>query len=183
MANLRSVNYSLAPYTWIQTKLKAGRIMPALSTTTSVVSALQSIELIKIIKGSKSPKNTFANLAVPLVQMSEPGAAPKTKIGNSEISVWDRWEVKANTLKELYQNLSETYDVQPVDSLVNGVVVYLKVTYKDKQKEEETLMNTGLRELLGLEKEDTWIDFTISFKDMKTGTQIHSVPAVRVLIP
>lgn len=43
MANLRSRNYELAPYTWIQTKLKAGRIMPALSTTTSVVSALQSI--------------------------------------------------------------------------------------------------------------------------------------------
>lgn len=50
MANLRSRNYTLAPYTWIQTKLKAGRIMPALSTTTSVVSALQSIELIKILK-------------------------------------------------------------------------------------------------------------------------------------
>ena len=57
--------------------------MPALSTTTSVVSALQSIELIKIIKNSKVPKNTFANLAVPLIQMSEPGAAVKNKIGNT----------------------------------------------------------------------------------------------------
>lgn len=83
MSNLRSKNYELAPYTWIQTKLKAGRIMPALSTTTSVVSALQSIELIKIIKESKAPKNTFANLAVPLIQMSEPGVASKTKIGNT----------------------------------------------------------------------------------------------------
>lgn len=83
MSNLRSRNYGLAPYTWIQTKLKAGRIMPALSTTTSVISALQSIELIKILKSSKSPKNTFANLAIPLIQMSEPGVAIKNKIGNT----------------------------------------------------------------------------------------------------
>ena len=63
MANLRSRNYSLAPYTWIQTKLKAGRIMPALS-------AFQTIQLIQVIKKSKIVRNTFVNLAVPIIQIS-----------------------------------------------------------------------------------------------------------------
>lgn len=91
MANLRSRNYSLTPYTWIQTKLKAGRIMPALATTTTVISAFQSIQLIQVVKQSKIVRNTFVNLAVPIVQISEPGPVSMTPIGNTKISVWDLW--------------------------------------------------------------------------------------------
>jgi hypothetical protein len=83
MANLRSKNYGLTPYTWIQTKIKAGKIMPALSTTTSLISAIQTIELIKVIKKSKLYRNAFVNLAVPIIQITEPGPAAKTKIGNT----------------------------------------------------------------------------------------------------
>jgi hypothetical protein len=43
MSNLRARNYELTECTWIEAKLKAGRIMAALSTTTSVVAALQAI--------------------------------------------------------------------------------------------------------------------------------------------
>ena len=43
MANLRASNYKLEPMDWMTTKLKAGRITPALSTTTSCVAALQTI--------------------------------------------------------------------------------------------------------------------------------------------
>ena len=91
MANRRSRNYSLTPYTWIQTKLKAGRIMPALATTTTVISAFQSIQLIQVVKRSKLVRNTFVNLAVPIIQISEPGPVVSTVIGNTKISVWDLW--------------------------------------------------------------------------------------------
>ena len=52
------------------TKLKAGRITPALSTTTSCVAALQTIELIKYLKKCKltQMRNSFINLAVPMIQ-------------------------------------------------------------------------------------------------------------------
>ncbi len=43
MANLRSINYKLDPMDWITTKLKAGRIVPALATTTSCVAGLQTL--------------------------------------------------------------------------------------------------------------------------------------------
>jgi hypothetical protein len=35
---------------WIGVKIKAGRIIPALATTTAVVAGLQTIELVKILK-------------------------------------------------------------------------------------------------------------------------------------
>jgi len=40
MANCRSVNYKLAQMDWIQVKIKAGRIVPALATTTGVIAGL-----------------------------------------------------------------------------------------------------------------------------------------------
>lgn len=52
MSNLRARNYDLGECKWIDAKLKAGRIMAALSTTTSVVAALQTIEIIKLVSGS-----------------------------------------------------------------------------------------------------------------------------------
>ena len=43
MSNLRARNYKLEETEWINVKLKAGRIMAALSTTTSCIAALQTI--------------------------------------------------------------------------------------------------------------------------------------------
>ena len=42
-ANLRAMNYKLEPMDWISTKIKAGRIVPALATTTSCVAGLQTL--------------------------------------------------------------------------------------------------------------------------------------------
>lgn len=40
MANCRALNYKLEPMSWIDVKLKAGRIIPALVTTTAIVAGL-----------------------------------------------------------------------------------------------------------------------------------------------
>ncbi len=82
---------------WITVKLKAGRIVPALATTTASISGLQTLELVKILKGCKMSehRNIFLNLAVPTMQASEPGVCTKTKLLEGlEVSLWDRWEVK-----------------------------------------------------------------------------------------
>lgn len=72
MANLRSQNYGLEPMDWITTKLKAGRIVPALVTTTCSIAALQVYELVKYLKKVKiaDMRNTYLNLAVPFLQLS-----------------------------------------------------------------------------------------------------------------
>jgi hypothetical protein len=40
MSNLRASNYNLEEMDWITTKIKAGRIIPALATTTAAVAGL-----------------------------------------------------------------------------------------------------------------------------------------------
>lgn len=37
---MRSTNYKLEPMEWLQVKLKAGRIVPALATTTAAIAGL-----------------------------------------------------------------------------------------------------------------------------------------------
>lgn len=40
-------------------------------------------------------KNAFLNLALPLLQLIEPGPAPKFKIREGlEVTIWDSWIVK-----------------------------------------------------------------------------------------
>lgn len=75
MANLWASNYKLDPMDWITTKIKAGKIIPALATTTAAIAGLQTIELIKIIKQAKLTefRSSNVNLAVPMAMMSEPG--------------------------------------------------------------------------------------------------------------
>ena len=82
---------------WLTVKLKAGRIVPALATTTAAIAGLQSLELIKAVMGINRTdfRNTFLNLAVPSMQAGEPITVLKEKLLEGlEVSIWDRWEVK-----------------------------------------------------------------------------------------
>lgn len=69
MANCRSSNYKLDAMDWLTVKLKAGRIVPALATTTAAIAGLQTLEMVKVIVGVKKVdyKNIFLNLAVPFL--------------------------------------------------------------------------------------------------------------------
>jgi len=40
MANIRASNYKLQPMDWMTVKIKAGRIIPALATTTAAIAGL-----------------------------------------------------------------------------------------------------------------------------------------------
>jgi ubiquitin-activating enzyme E1 len=74
-ANLRARNYDLKTASRHQCKMIAGKIIPAIATTTCAVTGLVCLELIKIIKGEplESYRNTFMNLAINLFSMAEPG--------------------------------------------------------------------------------------------------------------
>lgn len=69
---------------WLDVKLKAGRIVPAMSTTTSVVSGLQTIEMCKVLLNYKveKMKNSFINLGIPMMVFSNPAPMKKIKIAN-----------------------------------------------------------------------------------------------------
>ncbi len=99
----------------------AGKIIPAIATTTALVTGLISLEFYKLVQsGAKTIadyRSSFVNLALPLVTMSEPVQCAKTVIYKKgkawEYSLWERIEIrngKDMTIKGLLQYFDDEWD-------------------------------------------------------------------------
>ncbi|XP_068718241.1 ubiquitin-like modifier-activating enzyme 1 [Montipora capricornis] len=129
-SNLRAENYDITPADRHKSKLIAGKIIPAIATTTALVSGLVALELYKIVQGNKNLetyKNGFINLALPFFGFSEPINAPKNKYHDTEFTLWDRFEVKGlneageeMTLQNLFDYFQKEHGLE-VTMLSQGV--------------------------------------------------------------
>ncbi|XP_044736104.1 ubiquitin-like modifier-activating enzyme 1 isoform X1 [Chrysoperla carnea] len=123
-SNLRAANYSIPPADRHKSKLIAGKIIPAIATTTSVVAGLVCLELYKLARNFKTItkfKNGFVNLALPFFGFSEPISAPKLTYYDKEWTLWDRFEVDGElTLKGFLDYFKDRHNLE-ITMLSQGV--------------------------------------------------------------
>jgi ubiquitin-activating enzyme E1 len=105
LANMRARNYSIPEVDKLKAKFVAGRIIPAIATSTAMATGLVCLELYKVLDGGhevEDYRNTFANLALPLFSMAEPVPPKVIKHKETSRTFWDRWTLGNNaTPREL----------------------------------------------------------------------------------
>jgi len=138
-SNLRAENYGIAPADRHKSKLIAGKIIPAIATTTAIVSGLVCLELYKLVHGHKkldSYKNGFINLALPFFAFSEPVPAPKQKYYDTEFTLWDRFEVQGEmTLREFISYFKTEHNLE-ITMLSQGVCMLYSFFLQEARRKE-----------------------------------------------
>jgi len=177
VSNLRARMYCIPEVERLKIKAIAGRIMPAIATTTSAVSGLVSIELVKLFKQTPPKleefKNLFMNLALPLWTLSEPGLCEKKKVNDKlSFTLWDRWDIKEGdiTLAELLTVFEKKYNVVASGVFRGSLMVFVPM-FPGHNKRKPNKMSVLLKR-----KDEKYIDLIIT---LNVAEQDVSAPPVR----
>lgn len=186
-SNLRATNYSIALADRQKSKLIAGKIIPAMVTTTSIVSGLVCLELIKLIQKNKKIedfKNGFVNLAISFFGFSEPIATPKTKVTDEwSWSIWDRFDLEGDmTLKEFLEYFKQKKNLDITMMSCENSLLYSIFMNKERLESRlpstiSKIVETIQKKPLSLEKKYLIIEICCSMID--SGEDVD-VPTVRL---
>jgi ubiquitin-activating enzyme E1 len=159
VSNLRATNYGIPTVSRDHTKFIAGKIIPAMITTTAAATGLVGLEFLKYMCGAKDLqqyRNSFMNLAVPLFNNTPPTRAAKAKSymtsKGTEVSFtnWDRIDIGDGTrdlrLEEIVDALKQRYDID-TDMISTSTAKLLYTgpfTKKDKMQQTVTQILEGL---------------------------------------
>ncbi|CAH1797332.1 unnamed protein product [Owenia fusiformis] len=164
-SNLRAEMYSIENTDRLKIKRIAGRIVPAIATTTAAVAGLVTIELVKIVKGVKLQdyKNCFMNLALPVMLLSEPGPAERTIVKEGlSYTNWDKWDVTGNkdfTLKQFLDHFKKKYGFNTT-MVVHGVkMIYVPIMPAHKKRIPHTMIKL-IKPHAGVK----YVDLVVSFE-------------------
>lgn len=142
-SNLRASAYLIPTADRLKSKLIAGKIVPAIVTTTAVVTGFVQLEFYKLHQSSAKPieqyRNSFINLALPLFQQSEPIPPPKRKYvpKDKDFTLWDRIEIREGdlTLQQLLEWFQKNEGIE-VDMISAGTaLIYSRFTSGDRMKQ------------------------------------------------
>ena len=133
VSNLRACMYSIEPADKLQVKRIAGKIVPAIATTTSCVAGFVAVELCKLVQGDwrlDKFRNLFLNIGISLFLLSEPGACRKSKIAaDCYVSLWDKWTISGG---------SDTFTLR---NFIDAVKLKYKLTVSGTYSSTHSYMN------------------------------------------
>jgi len=194
-SNLRAANYSIPPADRLKSKGIAGRIIPAIATTTSLVAGLVGLEMFKLVQGHNSVdkfKNGFINLALPFFGFSSPIEAPKSKYYDTEWTLWDRFDLNAvaegetdeMTLEKFINYFQEKHNLE-ITMLSQGVcMLYSFFMQPAKRKERMSLPMSEVVRRVSKKEIDPWtkaLVFELCCND--TDGEDVEVPYVKYNLP
>jgi ubiquitin-activating enzyme E1 len=184
-SNLRAIAYGIKPVDRLKSKLIAGKIIPAIVTTTALVTGLVCLEFYKLfqtapVKKIDDYRNCFINLALPLFQQSEPIPPPKKKFLGNEYTLWDRVDIKEGdiTLQEALDVFKNKHSLE-----VDMVGVGSALVYASYQPAHKARLPRKLSELVPeitkqpLKPKQTHFNLEITASDAD-GNDIDDLPEV-----
>eukprot|EP01080_Neovahlkampfia_damariscottae_P011921 gene11921-5326_t len=174
-SNLRARNYKIPEADKHKTKGIAGKIIPAMVTTTALVTGLCSLEVYKIVQGKKKLedyKNSFINIGLPSILQCDPIAPSTQEYGDGKKwSQWDRLDVDVGrdiTLRQFLDLFEEKHKLE-ISMMSSGTgVVYNFFTSKEKLKRRMAMkVSEVVEEVLQkkLPEKQKYINFEICCSD------------------
>ncbi|XP_068961428.1 ubiquitin-like modifier-activating enzyme 6 [Petaurus breviceps papuanus] len=179
-SNLRAKMYSIEPADRLKTKRIAGKIIPAIATSTAAVSGLVALELIKVAGGLpfEAYRNCFLNLAIPIIVYTETAEVKKIEIRNGiTFTIWDRWTIHGKedfTLSDFINAVREKYGIEPT-MVVQGV----KMLYVPVMPGHIKRLKLTMHKLVKPSTEKKYVDLTVSFAPENDGDEDLPGPPVR----
>jgi ubiquitin-activating enzyme E1 len=147
-SNMRAINYGIPVADRQQTKGIAGRIIPAIATTTSAISGLILMEMLKYLMGFNNVnqyRSTFINLAEPVLIYSDPIEAPMMEIGGVKVNSWTKFEyTKDSTLSEFKEFYDKQFGTNITMIVIGTSMVYAEFIGPDSlnKKLSESIMES-----------------------------------------
>ena len=127
-SNCRATNYGINTISTYETKGIAGKIIPAVATTTSTAVGLIALELLKYLNGiDKIDKyrSWYMNMADNTIIYSEPNEIKPMIVNNKKINGWTKFKyINDTTLNEFIKYYNELFDIDIEMILYGTAIIY-----------------------------------------------------------